>query len=152
MSRDKSSIDELKQNIDGSITTDQTRRLYFQFFWSIITFGLAGIALALGINNILLRTIFLTVTVVYIIFQLVVYGADILQKRPSRVQGRVIKQIRKFKGPTRYEIIVVEHNLLLRVFRKQQWTAIQNESRYEVYFAPKTKWLLSCHQVHRNKE
>ncbi len=152
MLQDKAFIDELKQNIDGSITRYQTRLLCYQLLWNMITFGLAGIALTLGMNNVLLRTVFFTITSVYAIFQLAVYGADILQKRPSRVQGRVIKQIRKHKGPTRYEVIVVEHDLLLRAFCKKQWMAINDELCYEVYFAPKTKWLLSCYQIDTNEQ
>ncbi|MEZ4868011.1 MAG: hypothetical protein R3C14_42175 [Caldilineaceae bacterium] len=146
MQQNWSHDEEFSQNAKGYYSLWQIRTLVLWCLWHVLIFGTAGFSLAYGLQGIL-RIILLVVTSLFLLTTFFLYGSDLIQSAPVLVDGKLAKQIRKFRGPTHYDVIVEESDLRVRSLNKTQWLGIQDGKRYELYYTHRTKWLLSYRKL-----
>ena len=137
---------EFKQNESGGYSRSQVRALILWFLRYVPIFCIAGFGLAYSLPNIW-RIVAIFGTIVMLAIYLWLYGADLLQSSPVFTVGKVIKEVRKFRGPTRYDVLVGENSLRIRALNKAQWLMLQNGMSYKIYYSPRTKWMLSYKQL-----
>lgn len=141
MNQSQLSSNEFAENRRGLYSSKQIRSLLLWFLWEGIIFGVAGLSIAYGLQGIY-RNGLLAVTCLYVLSKLYLYGMDLVVGIPMVTQGRVTKQLRKYKGPAHYDVIVAD-NLRIRALNKIKWLTIDDNEEYVLYYTRMTKWLLS---------
>lgn len=134
--------DEFAQNDSGYYSSSQKRAIILWFVRLVLVFCVGGLILAYEMSNIWGAVIaFVSIAILAtVIWQ---YSADLLLNNPTPVIGKVSKEIRQFRGPKRYDVLVGEEKMSLRALNKAQWQQVQDGVTYKIYYSPRTKWLLS---------
>jgi len=137
---------EFEQNANGHYSHLQTRSLILWFIRLVFIFCIGGLVLAYNMSNIWSIIVALVSTVI-LFFNVWQYSADLLLSVPTFTVGNVSKEIRQFRGPKRYDLLIGEDEMRVRALNKMQWQLVQDGMNYKIYYSPRTKWLLSFEQL-----
>lgn len=137
---------ELTQNERGHYSHSQVRSLILWFLRYVPLLTLGGFGLAFSLPN-SWRIITIIATIVMLTTYLWLYSADLVHRVPASASGIITKEVRRFRGPTRYDVLIGQGALRVRALNKMQWQGMQDGITYKIYYSPRTKWLLSFKQL-----
>ncbi len=133
---------DFETNREVRFTPAQRR---FLLSWMTVHVGINGVLLialsvAITMRSIVAGCALLASVVIYIGIIAYQYLTDLFVAEPDYVMGIVVKNRRRVRGPTHYVLLIDDKQLRCP---KPIWDQIKDGAKIEVYFAAKTKWVLS---------
>lgn len=101
---------------------------------------LAVMIAALGALNWLVALLTAVLVGVYYSKPTLDYWSD-LHTAPLQLQGTFLKDKRRVRGPPHYYLTDGAHHVRTT---KRQWLEFDTGTEYELWYAPRTHWLLAC--------
>ncbi|MCB9148603.1 MAG: hypothetical protein H6641_07560 [Caldilineaceae bacterium] len=130
---------EISYNLDKVLGTLQKRFLWKWFIQRVIFVSFPALFVAVGLEGIW-RWAFGTVFIFSIISFVWRYGLDLWYNKPSVTYGHLTKFSKRIRGPRHYYILI--NDIQIRV-PKEVWLTVEEKKGYEVYYSPRSKWLMS---------
>lgn len=136
-------LQETNRNIKGDMGPNQRRFLVFWLLQRMIFVVVPGACMAVLIGGHL--GAFIAIESVVLAFIIVWrYGLDIWQTKIQVASGYLEKFRKRVSGPAHYYVVV--NGVQVRV-PKDVWQTLDAGRQYEVYYSPRSKWLLSYRSV-----
>ncbi|MCB0071567.1 MAG: hypothetical protein KDE20_08925 [Caldilineaceae bacterium] len=121
----------------------QRRFLLRRLVQGLLTITFPVVLVGLNVRT-LTATVLLVLGVVATVLVVYHLGFDLIDGRLLSVCGTVRKRSRRIRGPTHYFIVV--NYVEMRVL-KHQWVEIDERSKYQVRYSPRSKWALELDVV-----
>ena len=132
---------ELPQNQTGHLGRKQRRHLQKWFLYRILSISLNAYLLSLALKEAWgWRWSLIAIAVTTAAFFIWAYGLDLWYGKPAMVSGRIEKTSKRIRGPRHYYIVV--NGVQIRA-SKAVWQSLDENREYEIYYSPRSKWLLS---------
>lgn len=137
-------------NEKGNLTPYQIRQLSLWCVRYGLVFFSVGLAFFLAAKEPIEYIIggMATLTVFVTIWR---YGLDLLKPKMELYSGSIHKEVRRFRGPSRYDF-VMSNGARVRAFNKAQWLELEDNHDYVLFCTKRTKWLLSWKNQYPEKD